>query len=128
MRTAHSVPRPPGRSEVKNKVLPSGDQRGLALSKFGDVTRRADPPVNDWIQTSLCRLFSASFTVVSVKATVLPSGERVAPASRVTRYQSESSNARPCALAASGAASSRIGSERQCLAICFCELRELVQP
>jgi hypothetical protein len=37
MRSAHVVPLPPGRFDVKNRYFPSGDQRGFVLSAPGDV-------------------------------------------------------------------------------------------
>jgi hypothetical protein len=83
--------------------LPSGDQRGLLDSVLGDVHRAgADEPSVGATQTSLCRLLSASTTRVTVIATRFPSGDTAGALTDVTRYQSRSDIARPCATSDAG--------------------------
>jgi hypothetical protein len=52
------------------------------------------PPALGTTHTSWWRLFSDSLTVVTVNATVRPSGERAGALNVVTRYQSASVNGR----------------------------------
>src|ERR1700738_4520129 len=94
MRIAQLFPFPPGRGEVKNRMRPSADQRGALLSVLGDVKRCGSPPAVGTTQISLCRLFSASRTVVTVKATRSPAGDIAGALSVVRRYQSASWKAR----------------------------------
>src|SRR5215510_15513173 len=56
--------------------------------------RRDGPPASDWIQTSVCRAFFSSSTVVTVNARVLPSGDSVPPPTRAILYQSSGVKAR----------------------------------
>jgi hypothetical protein len=74
-RIAHAFPFPPARCEVNSRWRPSGVKRGLLLSVLGLVNRVGVPPAVGTTQTSLCRRFSASRTVVTVKATRRPSGD-----------------------------------------------------
>jgi hypothetical protein len=74
--------------ELNNRYFPSAENRGFELSVLGDVYRVAEPPETGTTQTSLCRLFSLSRTVVTVNATSLPSGDTAGALSVVTRYQS----------------------------------------
>src|SRR5688500_2564297 len=98
MRSAHVFPLPPGRCDVNRRYLPSGENRGFELSVLGDVYRTGCPPAVGTTQTSECRLFSASFTVVTVKATSRPSGDMAGDATVVRRYQSLGVKARLPAL------------------------------
>src|SRR5690606_41448776 len=63
------LPRPPLRCELKNRYVPSGDQRGLLLSVEGDVQRCGSPPAVFTTHTSLWRRFSLSTARVTVMAT-----------------------------------------------------------
>jgi hypothetical protein len=94
MRRAHVDPLPPGRLDVKNSIEPSCDQRGFELSVPGDVHRTGSPPAVGTTQTSECRLFSDSFTVVTVIATSRPSGDIAGEPTVVPRYLSVGVNAR----------------------------------
>src|SRR4051812_24888824 len=94
MRIAQVFPLPPGRVDVKNRYFPSGDQRAALLSVLGDVKRCGSPPAVGTTQISLCRLFSASRTVVTVTATRSPAGDMAGALSVVSRYQSRSWKAR----------------------------------
>src|SRR3954447_14567763 len=91
---AQRFPFPPLRDELKKRYFPSGDQRGLLLSVLGEVKRCGSPPEVGTTHTSLCRLFSASRTVVTVTATRSPLGDIAGPLSVVSRYQSASWKAR----------------------------------
>src|SRR6476620_913921 len=116
MRIAHVFPlAPPVRVEVKNRNRPSGDQRGDVLSWLGDVNRFGSPPAVGTTQISLWRLFSASRTVVKVKATRSPEGDMAGALSVVSLYQSASWKARGAAAccAASGAAASSPSAARE---------------
>ena len=68
------------RCDWKLSTLPSGDQRGTDDSREGSVKRKGSP--SGWpsrsrcSQTSRCRRLSSSTTVVFVKATRSPFGER----------------------------------------------------
>jgi hypothetical protein len=84
----------PGRVDENNSHFPSGDQRGFELSYPGAVYRAAVPPALGTTHTSWWRLFSDSFTVVTVNATVRPSGESAGALNVVTRYQSAGVNGR----------------------------------
>src|SRR5438876_261947 len=75
MRSIHVLPFPPGRCDVKISSLPSGDHRGLELSVLGDVRRCASPPAVGTIHTSRWYLLSFSFTVCTVNAMRLASGD-----------------------------------------------------
>src|SRR5881397_2056214 len=105
MRMAQLFPLPPGRVELKKRYFPSGDQRGAELSVPGEVKRCGSPPAVGTTQISLCRLFSASRTVVTVKATRSPAGDIAGAPTVVSRYQSAGWKGRPEAVccAASGA-------------------------
>ena len=81
-------------ADVRTSVLPSGDQRGVLLSMFDGEIRVGDPPPVAAIQTSDCRLFSASRTAVTVNATHFPSGDIAGCRTVATRYQSWSVKAR----------------------------------
>jgi hypothetical protein len=87
-------PRVPGRWEVKSKWVPSGDHRGFELSYPALVKRWGAPPSDFTTQTSLCRLFSLSRTVVTVNATYLPSGDVAGEPTVVTLNQSPGVKAR----------------------------------
>src|SRR6476620_6108781 len=101
MRIAQRFPLPPARVDVKKSHLPSGDHCGAVLSVPGDVNRCGSPPAVGTTQTSLCRLFSASRTVVTVTATRSPAGDIAGALNVVTLYQSASWKARgvDCAVA-----------------------------
>src|SRR5690348_2562352 len=90
---AHCGPRPPGRVDVKYSTRPSSEYPGALLSVLGVVSRTGSPPVSGTIHTSECRLFSASRTVVTVKATFFPSGDSAGALTFVTLYQSAGVNA-----------------------------------
>jgi hypothetical protein len=94
MRSAQVAPRPPGRCDVKYRILPSSEKRGLLLSNAGAVYRAGSPPCVGTTHTSEWRLFSASRTVVTVKATLPPSGESAGVLTVVILYQSAGVNAR----------------------------------
>ena len=87
---AHVFPFPPVRDDVKKRYLPSGDHLGEVLSVPGDVNRCGSPPALGTTQISLCRLFSASRTVVTVNAIRSPVGETAGAVSVVSLYQSAS--------------------------------------
>jgi hypothetical protein len=87
---AQLFPFPPGRDDGKKRYFPSGDQRGALLSVLGDVKRCGSPPAVGTTQTSLCRRFSASRTVVTVTAIRSPLGDIAGALSVVSRYQSAS--------------------------------------
>jgi hypothetical protein len=74
--------------DEKWRYAPSCDQRGLELEKAGEVRRTGSPPAVGTIQTSECRSFSPSFTVVTVKATCRPSGDMAGEDTVWRRYQS----------------------------------------
>src|SRR5689334_9323128 len=76
------------------RSLPSGDQRGAKLSVLGEVNRTGAPPDVFATHTSRWYLLSRSFTVITVNATWLPSGDSVGCDSVETLYQSASWNAR----------------------------------
>src|SRR5689334_18927821 len=99
MRNAHVRARDPGRVELNSRYFPSAENLGCELSVLGDVYRVASPPAIGTTQTSLCRLFSLSRTVVTVNATSLPSGETAGVDSVVSLYQSAGVNARRFATA-----------------------------
>jgi hypothetical protein len=84
-----------GRVELKSSSRPSGDQRGPLLSRLGLVRRVGSPPSVPTSQISECRLFSLSRTVVTVKATHLPSGDIAGALTVLSRYQSTAVKARP---------------------------------
>src|SRR5690242_18351972 len=98
MRSIHVAPRPPGRCDEKTRSLPSGDHRGLELSVLGDVKRIGAPPAVFTTHTSRWYLLSRSFTVCTVNAMRLPSGDMAGVESVLSLYQSASWKARlPCA-------------------------------
>jgi len=124
----------PGRVELKRRYFPSGENRGFELSVLGDVYRVASPPATGTTHTSLCRLFSLSRIVVTVKATSFPSGETAGALKVVTLYQSAGVNARfaplagctvdadrACAASGSGSATVRIAIavESERVDVCF---------
>src|SRR5688572_19889627 len=94
MRNAHVRPLAPGRVEVKSRYFPSAEKRGFVLSVLGEVKRTGSPPAVGTTQTSACRLFSDSRTVVTVNATRRPSGDTAGALSVVTLYQSAGVKAR----------------------------------
>ena len=94
MRAAQRPLALPARLELKISSLPSGDQRGLVLSTPGELKRCGTPPSVEAIQISEWRRFSDSRTVTTVNATSRPSGAIAGWRRVVTRYQSESANAR----------------------------------
>jgi len=98
----------PGRVDANSNRVPSGDQRGFELSTVGTVIRRAGVlPSAGASQISLCRRFSFSTTVVTVKAIRRPSGDTAGSDTVVTRCQSGGVKARPWAMAVAGTRSKR---------------------
>src|SRR5690606_38983449 len=93
---AHVDPLPPCRCDLNNRYFPSCDQRGFQLSVPGDVERTGSPPAAGTTHTSEGRRFSAASTVVTGKATRLPSGDIAGELTVVTRCQSAGWKARFC--------------------------------